>query len=89
METEMRRDLFEHYQTLSFRFYEQQKTGQLMTRITNDLESISKLYHHEPEDIAIGLVKFVGTFTILSTITIGLTCNVRIFRVCKIKCVSG
>src|SRR5918911_654077 len=38
MESDMRRDLFDHYQKLSFRFYDQQKTGQLMTRITNDLE---------------------------------------------------
>ncbi|MBD3887527.1 ABC transporter ATP-binding protein [Phormidium tenue FACHB-886] len=79
MESEMRRDLFEHYQTLSFRFYDQQKTGQLMTRLTNDLASISELYHHGPEDIAIGLVKFVGTFTILSTINIELTLIVLFF----------
>lgn len=79
MESDMRRDLFEHYQKLSFNFYDQQKTGQLMTRITNDLESISELYHHGPEDIVIGLVKFVGAFTILSTIDVELTLIVFCF----------
>ena len=79
MESDMRRDFFEHYQKLSFSFYDQQKTGQLMTRITNDLESISELYHHGPEDIAIGLLKFVGAFIILATINVRLTFIVFLF----------
>ncbi|MDZ8260967.1 ABC transporter ATP-binding protein [Nostoc sp. ChiQUE01b] len=79
MESDMRRDLFEHYQKLSFSFYDQQKTGQLMTRITNDLESVSELYHHGPEDIAIGLLKFVGAFTILNTINAELTLIIFFF----------
>ncbi len=79
MESDMRRDLFDHYLKLSFRFYDQQKTGQLMTRITNDLESISELYHHGPEDIVIGLVKFVGAFIILITVNVNLTLIVFIF----------
>ncbi|WP_308189220.1 ABC transporter ATP-binding protein [Nostoc mirabile] len=79
MESNMRRDLFEHYLKLSFRFYDQQKTGQLMSRITNDLISISELFHHGPEDIAIGLVKFVGTFIILITVNVKLTLIVFFF----------
>lgn len=79
MESDMRRDLFEHYLKLSFRFYDQQKTGQLMSRITNDLISISELFHHGPEDIAISLVKFVGTFIILITINVKLTLIVFFF----------
>lgn len=79
MESDLRRDLFEHYQKLSFSFYDQQKTGQLMTRVTNDLESISELYHHGPEDLAIGLLKFVGAFVILSTINTGLTLLIFLF----------
>ncbi|WP_375506022.1 ABC transporter ATP-binding protein [uncultured Nostoc sp.] len=79
MESDMRCDLFNHYLKLSFPFYDQQKTGQLMTRITNDLESISELYHHGPEDIVIGLVKFVGAFLILITINVNLTLIVFIF----------
>ena len=79
MESDMRRDLFEHYQKLSFRFYDQQKTGLLMTRLTNDLESVSELYHHGPEDIAIGVLKFVGTFIILLTINVELTLFIFLF----------
>jgi ATP-binding cassette subfamily B protein len=79
MESDMRRDLFEHYQKLSFSFYDQQKTGQLMTRITNDLESVSELYHHGPEDIAIGLLKLVGAFIILITINVELTLLIFLF----------
>ncbi|MDZ8084540.1 MAG: ABC transporter ATP-binding protein [Nostoc sp. DedQUE12b] len=79
MESDMRRDLFDHYLKLSFRFYDQEKTGQLMTRITNDLESISELYHHGPEDIAISLVKFVGAFIILITVNVKLTLIIFLF----------
>src|SRR5919204_6095818 len=79
MESDMRRDLFEHYQKLSFRFYDQQKTGQLMSRLTNDLASLSELYHHGPEDLAIGVCKFVGAFIILYTINVWLTCIIFLF----------
>lgn len=73
MESDMREELFEHYQKLSFSFYDEQKTGQLMTRLTNDLESLSELYHHGPEDIFIASLKFFGTFIILMTINTALT----------------
>jgi ATP-binding cassette subfamily B protein len=79
MESDMRRDLFAHYQKLSFRFYDQHKTGQLMSRITNDLESVSELCHHGPEDLVIGLVKFVGAFGILLVIDVELTCIIFAF----------
>ena len=79
MESDMRRDLFEHYQRLSFSFYDQQKTGQLMTRITNDLEAVSELAHHGPEDIVIGLLKFVGIFIILIIINVELTLIIFLF----------
>ena len=55
MESDMRRDLFEHYQKLSFSFYDEQKTGQLMSRITNDLLALAEFYHHGPEDLVISL----------------------------------
>lgn len=64
MERDMRRELFAHYQKLSFRFHDEQKTGQLMSRITNDLFALSELYHHGPEDIAIGILKFGGVLLI-------------------------
>ena len=65
MESDMRRDLFDHYQSLSFSFYDEQRTGQLMSRITNDLLAISELYHHGPEDLLIAVLKFAGVFAIL------------------------
>jgi ATP-binding cassette subfamily B protein len=73
MERDMRNELFEHYQKLSFRFYDEQKTGQLMTRLTNDLFGLSELYHHGPEEFIIALLKFVGAFVILMTINVSLT----------------
>ncbi|MBW7455669.1 ABC transporter ATP-binding protein [Paenibacillus sepulcri] len=79
MERDMRRELFEHYQKLSNRFYDEQKTGQLMTRITNDSFSLSELYHHGPEDIVISMLKFVGAFIILINIDVKLTLIVFLF----------
>lgn len=79
MERDMRNELFEHYQKLSFSFYDEQKTGQLMSRITNDLFSLTELYHHGPEDIVISLIKFIGAFVILGMINIKLTLIVFAF----------
>lgn len=73
MEADMRNELFHHYQLLSFRFYDNQKVGQLMTRLTNDLFSLTELYHHGPEDIVISSIKIIGAFIILLTINIPLT----------------
>jgi ATP-binding cassette subfamily B protein len=72
MEGDMRRELFDHYQKLSFSFYDEQRTGQLMSRITNDLLSLAELYHHGPEDLAIALVTLVGVFIVSITINIEL-----------------
>lgn len=79
MESDMRRELFDHYQKLSFSFYDEQKTGQLMNRITTDLFWLSELYHHGPEDIIISLLKFFGTFIILATINLQLTLLIFLF----------
>lgn len=79
MERDIRNELFEHYQKLSFSFYDEQKTGQLMSRITNDIFSLTELYHHGPEDIVISLIKFVGAFVILSTINLQSTLIVFAF----------
>lgn len=73
MESDMRLELFEHYNTLSFSFYDEERTGQLMTRLTNDIFWLSELYHHGPEDLSIALLNFVGTFIILMTINFQLT----------------
>jgi len=73
MEYDMRNDIFEHYQKLSFNFFDNQKTGQLMSRITNDLFDITELCHHGPEDIVISIIKIVGAFIILIQINPLLT----------------
>ncbi len=73
MEYDMRKEIFAHYQKLSFSFYDEQKVGQLMSRITNDLFEISELLHHGPENIAISLIKLVGAFVILAGISGYLT----------------
>ncbi len=79
MERDMRGELFEHYQKLSFRFHDEQKTGQLMARITNDTFALGELYHHGPEDIIISLIRFFGTFIILMTINVQLTLIIFLF----------
>ncbi len=79
MENDMRNELFDHYQKLSFRFYDEQRTGQLMSRITNDLFSLAELYHHGPEDYVIYTVKFIGAFIILVRINVPLTLAVFLF----------
>ena len=65
MEYDMRNEIFSHYQKLSFSFFDNQKVGQLMSRVTNDLFEISELYHHGPEEIVISIIKSVGSFSIL------------------------
>jgi ATP-binding cassette subfamily B protein len=79
MESDMRRELFSHYQKLSFRFYDDQRTGQLMSRITNDLFSLAELYHHAPEDYLIYSIKFIGAFLVLININAPLTMAVFLF----------
>lgn len=68
MEADMRRDLFRHLQKLSFRFYDKNRTGQLMSRVVNDLFEVVELAHHGPEDLFISLVTLLGAFIILLTI---------------------
>ena len=65
MEGDMRAELFAHYQRLSFGFYDRQRVGQLMARLTVDPLSLGELYHHGPEDIAIAAIKFAGALAIL------------------------
>ncbi len=73
IEHDMRNEIFGHYQKLSFSFYDNQKVGQLLSRITSDLFDISELLHHGPEDVVISLMKFVGSFIILFAINPILT----------------
>ena len=71
MEADMRRDIFGHYQKLTF--YDNQKVGGLLSRITSDLFDITELLHHGPEDIVISIIKLVGSFAILFSINAKLT----------------
>lgn len=65
IETDMRQDLFQHVQRQSFRFFDNTKTGHIMSRITNDLFDIGELAHHGPEDFFIAIMTFVGAFWIM------------------------
>lgn len=73
IEYDMRNEIFAHYQKLSFAFYDNQKVGQLLSRVTNDLFDISELLHHGPEDVFISLIKMIGSFVILFQVNMPLT----------------
>lgn len=79
MERDMRNELFAHYQSLSFGFYDEHKTGQLMTPITTDLFWLSEFYHHAPEDMAIAVFKGIGVFVVLGSIDLRLTLMIFAF----------
>ena len=68
IEADIRSDLFSHMQRLSFSFYDKNRTGQLMSRVTGDLFEISELAHHGPEDFFISTVTIVGAFCVMLTI---------------------
>ncbi len=73
METDMRDDLFEHLQSLSYSYYSNTKIGQIMSRITSDLFDVTEFAHHCPEEIFITLTKFVVSFIILINVHVPLT----------------
>ncbi len=68
VEADIRRDLFEHMQELGFDFYDRNRTGQLMSRLTTDLFELTELSHHGPEDLFISLVTIVGALVVMFTI---------------------
>ena len=73
IETDMRRDLFAHLQELSHSFYDTAKIGQLMSRITTDLNDITEFAHHFPEELFIAIIKIVASFCILCQTNVPLT----------------
>ncbi len=73
MEYDMRQDLFDHIQKLSFRYFDKTKTGHIMSRLVNDLNEISELAHHGPEDLFIATVTLIGAFIIMMTLNWQLT----------------
>ena len=68
IEADIRRDLFQHMQDLSFSFYDKNRTGQLMSRVTGDLFEITELAHHGPEDLFISAVTIVGALIVMFSI---------------------
>ena len=73
MQADMRRDLFKKYEQLSFSYFDNHKTGDLLSRLTNDLFEVSELAHHGPENVFLALLMLVGAFVILSGINLTLT----------------
>lgn len=73
LETDMRRDLFDHLTRLSFDYFDDAKIGQIMARMTSDLFDITEFSHHFPEELFIAAIKITGAFVILSNINVALT----------------
>jgi ATP-binding cassette subfamily B protein len=73
IETDMRRKLFDHIQKLSFRFFDNNKTGHLIARVTSDLHMIGEVAHHGPEDVFIAIMTLVGAFGLMAWINWELT----------------
>ncbi|OMF94197.1 ABC transporter ATP-binding protein [Paenibacillus sp. FSL R7-0337] len=72
IETNMRKKMFDHIQKLSFRFFDNNKTGHLLGRITNDLNDIGEVAHHGPEDVFIAVMTLVGAFILMADINLQL-----------------
>ena len=73
MQKDMRRDLFSKYQKLPFSYFDDHKTGDLLSRLTNDLQDVSELAHHGPENLFLAVLMFVGAFIMLMRINVTLT----------------
>lgn len=73
MQAQMRSDMFKHLQTLPYTFYDNHETGKIMSRMTNDLNDISELAHHGPENIIISSISILASFIYLMTISVPLT----------------
>jgi len=73
MESDMRQDLFNHYQRLSFSYYDRNNTGEMMSKLVSDLFDISELAHHGPENIFISSIKILGSFALLFMLNVKMT----------------
>lgn len=76
---DMRMDIFRHLQRLPFKFFDETRTGSIMSRIVNDLQDIAELSHHGPEDIFLSVVMLIGSFVMLARINLALTCIIFAF----------
>ncbi|MDP9839608.1 ATP-binding cassette subfamily B protein [Neorhizobium huautlense] len=68
IETDMRRQAFDHIQKLSFRYFDNNRTGQLITHVTKDLEEVGEIAHHGPEDLFIAIMTFIGAFILMFSV---------------------
>jgi ATP-binding cassette subfamily B protein len=73
MQADMRRDLFKKYEKLPFSYFDDHKTGDLLSRLTTDLWEVSELAHHGPENVFLAVLMFIGSFAILASINLTLT----------------
>ena len=73
MQADMRRDLFAKYERLPFSYFDDHKTGDLLSRLTTDLWDVSELAHHGPENVFLAILMFIGSFIVLSSINLTLT----------------
>ena len=73
MQADMRRDLFKKYERLPFSYFDNNKTGDLLSRLTTDLWDVSELAHHGPENVFLAVLMFIGSFIVLSSINLTLT----------------
>ena len=89
IETDMRRDLFSHMEKLSFSFFDTTSTGKMVSRLITDLNDITELAHHGPENLFISFFKLIGSFIILATIHIPLTLILIFFTVIMIVVTFG
>ena len=72
IETDMRRQAFDHLHKLSFRYFDNKKTGHLITHVTKDLEDVGEIAHHGPEDVFIAIMTFIGAFIIMALMNLKL-----------------
>ncbi len=79
IQADLRRDLFNHLETLPISYYDENKTGTIMSRIINDLQEVSELAHHGPEDLFLSFVMIIGSFFMLISINVKLTLIVFAF----------
>lgn len=73
MQADMRKEAFEHIEKLPFSYFDDNKTGSIMSRIVNDLQEIAELAHHGPEDLIVSIFLLVGSFILMATINLPLT----------------
>lgn len=72
IETDMRRQAFDHLQNLPFRYFDNMKTGHIITHVTKDLEEVGEVAHHGPEDLFLAIMTFIGAFILMATVHLPL-----------------